>query len=354
MLIVSNQPVNPYSPLITCQDYSVNKQISQVPTNIVTGFLGTGKTSTIQHLLKYKPSDERWAILVNEFGTVGIDGTMYQKNNQDKGGVFVREVPGGCMCCVSGLPMQIALNVLLKLSDPDRLLIEPSGLGHPLEVMSMLKSRYYQEVLDIQKTITVIDPQQLLQSRYRSHPTYQQQLAMADVVVINKIDGCDDENLRDVKQQIKQAACADRTCHYTEFGQIDPDILLGETAFKSDDKITISHHGGNDEWPDEPLIPVAPGYLKSVRSDEGYYGSSWRYHQDFTFSKHKLLHWLKGVKATRIKGVFITDQGVMGVNMLPGQTQISVFDSCEESRIEIISETIDSNWDAALAACVIA
>jgi len=112
--------------------------INAVPTNIVTGFLGVGKTTTILHLLKSKPAGERWAVLVNEFGEIGIDGSLIQGQHSKEMGVYIREVPGGCMCCTAGLPMQIALNQLLVSSRPDRLLIEPTGLGHPKEVLQTL------------------------------------------------------------------------------------------------------------------------------------------------------------------------------------------------------------------------
>lgn len=101
-----------------------------IPTNIITGFLGVGKTSAILNLMKNKPVNERWAVLVNEFGEIGVDGSLIQ-GNQATQQVFIREVPGGCMCCAAGLPMQIALNQLLTEAKPDRLLIEPTGLGHP-------------------------------------------------------------------------------------------------------------------------------------------------------------------------------------------------------------------------------
>ena len=94
------------------------KKISTVPTNIITGFLGVGKTSAILHLLKEKPKDERWAILVNEFGEIGVDGSLFEGQHNQEQGVFIREVPGGCMCCAAGLPMQIALNQLLTRANP--------------------------------------------------------------------------------------------------------------------------------------------------------------------------------------------------------------------------------------------
>ena len=105
--------------------------IKAVPTNIITGFLGVGKTSSLLHLLKQKPANERWAILINEFGEIGIDGSLVNgsrnkapnNNASNEKRVFIREVPGGCMCCAAGLPMQIALNQLLAESKPNRLLI---------------------------------------------------------------------------------------------------------------------------------------------------------------------------------------------------------------------------------------
>lgn len=94
-------------------------------TNLITGFLGSGKTTTIRHLLAHKPDRERWAVLVNEFGEIGIDGALLADS-----GAVLKEIPGGCMCCVNGLPMQVGLNMLLQQAKPDRLLIEPTGLGH--------------------------------------------------------------------------------------------------------------------------------------------------------------------------------------------------------------------------------
>ncbi len=78
-------------------------------TNLITGFLGSGKTTSILHLLAQKPADEKWAVLVNEFGEVGIDGALLADS-----GALLKEIPGGCMCCVNGLPMQVGLNTLLR------------------------------------------------------------------------------------------------------------------------------------------------------------------------------------------------------------------------------------------------
>ena len=133
--------------------------MKRIPTNIITGFLGAGKTTSILSLLARKPENEKWAVLINEFGNVGVDGAIL-----DQQGAIVKEVPGGCMCCVTGLPMSVGINALLA-QKPDRLLLEPTGLGHPKEVINKLTSDIYQNYIDLKATITVVDPRHFAHRR---------------------------------------------------------------------------------------------------------------------------------------------------------------------------------------------
>ena len=87
----------------------LQSKIQHIPTNLIMGFLGAGKTSAILHLIQQKPRNEKWSVLVNEFGAIGIDSAIYQAH-----GISVKEIPGGCMCCTAGVPMQVAINQLLK------------------------------------------------------------------------------------------------------------------------------------------------------------------------------------------------------------------------------------------------
>ena len=106
---------------------NMTEPLKDIKTNIITGFLGVGKSTAILDLLAQKPEKERWAVLVNEFGEIGIDGGLFA-NHQDPN-IFIREVPGGCMCCATGLPMQIAMSMLLARARPERLIIEPTVWG---------------------------------------------------------------------------------------------------------------------------------------------------------------------------------------------------------------------------------
>ena len=122
-----------------------------IPCTLVTGFLGAGKTTVINQLLATKPNDERWALLINEFGRIGIDGALLassQDNDLEQKNIAIREVSGGCICCTSQLPLQIAISRLLSDNHPRRLLIEPTGLAHPRELILQLSAPHWQTALD--------------------------------------------------------------------------------------------------------------------------------------------------------------------------------------------------------------
>ena len=140
-------------------------------TNLITGFLGSGKTTSILHLLANKDPAEKWAVLVNEFGEVGIDGALLADS-----GAMVKEIPGGCMCCVNGLPMQVGLNTLLRQGKPDRLLIEPTGLGHPKQILDLLTAPVYEPWLELRATLCLLDPRQLLDEKAINNDNFRDQL----------------------------------------------------------------------------------------------------------------------------------------------------------------------------------
>jgi G3E family GTPase len=136
--------------------------LQNIPTHVITGPLGAGKTSLIRHLLKQKPAAERWAVLINEFGQIGLDAALLTTGDD---GIALGEVAGGCLCCVNGAPFQIGLGRLLRKARPDRLFIEPSGLGHPVQLIKQLQEAPWVGVLAIQPSVIVLDAQALAQGK---------------------------------------------------------------------------------------------------------------------------------------------------------------------------------------------
>jgi len=331
---------------------SSDKPINKVPTNIITGFLGVGKTSAILNLLKTKPENERWAVLVNEFGEIGVDGSLFQGMHTEESGVFIREVPGGCMCCAAGLPMQIALNQLLAKARPDRLLIEPTGLGHPVEVLEVLSESYYQDALSVQKVITLVDARKVSDSRYTGHDTFNQQIKIADIVVGNKQDLYQENEQQALVDYVKNNFSAEVL--FTEQGVLSPEILEGETEALVNLKKAHHHHhhDSNTSNLNDQLIPQEEGFIKAENSGEGFKSVGWRFDANQIFNYSKLYTFLCGLNAERMKAVFITNQGIYGYNLTSDALTEVEMDESLESRIEIIASDINEQWDKYLFDCL--
>lgn len=322
-----------------------------IPTNIITGFLGVGKTSAILNLMKNKPENERWAVLVNEFGEIGVDGSLIQ-GNQTTQQVFIREVPGGCMCCAAGLPMQIALNQLLTEAKPDRLLIEPTGLGHPKEVLQVLSSEHYRKVLSLQKNVTLVDARKLSDSRYADHDTFNQQITIADTVVGNKVDLYQDGDAEKLAEYVTEICHPNTKLVFAHHGKIPFEEFEGDTHFFGQQ---AHHHHHQQEKPLASELPMPEsGMIKATNQGEGFESVGWRFSAEKLFDHQRLRHFLVGLKAERMKAVFITQSGIFGYNLTEDGLTESELDECIETRIEVIGLEIDDDLESQLLECMIA
>mgnify|MGYP006197141399 FL=1 len=304
-----------------------------IPTNIITGFLGAGKTTAILQLLKHKPADERWAVLVNEFGEIGIDGHLL--GGASGGDIFIHEVPGGCMCCANGLPVQIALNRLLRKARPQRLLIEPTGLGHPAEIIALLRSDLYCESLDLRATLTLVDARQIKNKKYLNNATFQQQLHVADIVVGSKDDTYTVGDREDFEEYCR-STLPHKLQIYSRWGALDPGLLnrsnqqdVEREAFAAASPFTV----------DLPETFPACGYISKSREADGYFSSGWIFSADFIFDYSQIFAQLSGCGEERLKAVFITDRGVFGFNKSASVISEIELDDALDSRIEIIQDT---------------
>lgn len=324
-----------------------------IPTNIITGFLGAGKTTAILQLLENKPPGERWAVLVNEFGEVGIDGALLSAAGD---GVFIREVPGGCMCCANGVPVQIALNRLLSKARPHRLLIEPTGLGHPQEIIALLRSDLYRQVLNLRTTLVMVDARNLMDERYLASPIFMQQLKVADVVIGNKQDLYSAEDQERLSRYV-HSEFPQKSLHFAVRGKFDSALLDAHTDLDMRDDSKRAHTG-QIETPfflDLPERMPACGYLHRTRQSNGYFSCGWVFSPEWIFEYDQLFSLLSSGPEARLKGVFITDQGVFAYNRADEILTEAELDDALDSRIEIIDRTeirVDE-WQSGLMSATI-
>ena len=319
-------------------DTGDKSSITQVPTNIITGFLGVGKTTVIQKLLSQKPPEERWAVLVNEFGEVGIDSNLFSGAEGQKSGVTISQVPGGCMCCTNGLPMQMALNLLLKESKPHRLLIEPTGLGHPKEVLAILSGEYYREVLNLQATLSLVDARKINDARYTSNETFNQQIEIAEVVIANKADLYQSNEFSLLVEYLDtKFGLDDKQTYQVQHGAVELEWLARAASEKNQNAYRHAAPANNSSALPPALDTPREGFVSADNAGEGFFSRGWIFNPGWQFDPLKLLSLFQGTDVERLKGVFITSEGFIGFNKVDNVVTQLRFNFMPDSRVEVIS-----------------
>jgi len=300
--------------------------LSHIPTHLICGSLGAGKTSLIRALLAQRPANERWAVLINEFGQIGLDAALL---STDDAGVRLAEIAGGCLCCVNGVPFQVGLGRLLRKAKPDRLFIEPSGLGHPAELLDQLAGPPWEEVLAVQPCVAVIDGPALL----RGEPlprSQQQSLSRCGLLVINK-----SESLDQTERHALQALLPPIPVCWAQQGHLPISELPG-----------IEQHAGSAET--APALPSSMAALGSVWLDprqpicqsqgnaEGW-SIGWRWHPSQRFDLQRVKEWLESLDWRRAKLVMQGSEGWQSLNALEGQSlAYRPSEWRKDSRLELI------------------
>ena len=318
--------------------------LQHIPTHVISGTLGAGKTSVLRSLLVQRPEHERWAVLINEFGEIGLDSALL---NGEQEGVSFTEVAGGCVCCVNGVPFQVALVQLLRKAKPDRLFIEPSGLGHPLQLVEQLRDVPWLDVLAVQPLVLVLDGQKVTSASALAaiEPAL---LAQAGLLLVNKCDGMTAE-----QEQLWQQAAAPLPVLCTRQGQLAYQMLPGhqqQAGQAATDRFAASTSRVSAAvlWRD-PQQPIC-----SVNAQTDGWSIGWRWHPSQQFELMRVQMWLLQMPWRRAKCVLHTNAGWLSANALDGQSlhwQNSEWH--KDSRLELIfTEAQDQQrLSAELAAC---
>lgn len=243
---------------------------SKIPATIVTGFLGAGKTTLIRHLIE-NAGGRRLALIVNEFGDVGIDGDLLKGCGIDTcPDENVIELANGCICCTVAddfLPTMEAL--LAREPRPDHIIIETSGLALPKPLVQAFAWPSVKTLATVDGVIAVVDGAALAEGRVANDPEaldrqraadasldheaevdelFEDQLACADMVIVTKTDLLDAAGLARAHAAIApELRPATRVIEAAE-GRVDPAVLLGIGAAAEDDIASRpSHHDGTSE-----------------------------------------------------------------------------------------------------------
>jgi len=157
------------------------------PVYVISGFLGAGKTTLINTILDTSPVDKKIMVLVNEFGSISIDRKIIKVDPDN-----VVDLSGGCICCGLFLELVSSLRFALDTLFADIILIESTGLAVPGEIARQALSPAFEGKIEYGGIITVVDASSVLTLQY---PIIKDQLKMANVIILNKIDLVDSNTL---------------------------------------------------------------------------------------------------------------------------------------------------------------
>jgi G3E family GTPase len=187
---------------------------------IVYGFLGAGKTTLLRSLVPRLSASESTALLVNEFGAEGVDQVVLASED-----VTIRELVGGCVCCEVRGELLLALDQIRETVNPDRLVIEPTGLASPEMLANVFGVPTVQAIASVDSIITVLDATKFALVRDTLGEFYPRQVSEADLVLINKMDVATGDQLREAQVWVRGLNPA-ATMVNTSFCDVEPDVVV--------------------------------------------------------------------------------------------------------------------------------
>jgi len=302
-----------------------------VPVHILGGFLGTGKTTTIRNQLGARPG-ERVAIIVNDFGEAGLDATTLEGSAPYQ----ITSIPGGCVCCTAPEGFVAALGALLE-EKPDRVWIEPTGLARPQDLVDTIRRSPHRDELELAPVVVLVDPARLARGASAGErELIAEQTGIADVLVANRTDLCDDDALAAFDALVEGLWPGPMAVHHTSFGRLPPAAL---------------------EWPEAEgaRLPraaegVAPTHDHAQGTTRGYAARSFRWSPDLVFSRERVeraalraSQGLAGAPLARFKGIFRTREGFLHVEVAGGALHVERSLHRRDSRADAIFESADAS-----------
>lgn len=243
--------------------------------------------------------------------------------------------------------MQVGLNTLLRQGKPDRLLIEPTGLGHPKQILDLLTAPVYEPWIDLRATLCILDPRLLLDEKSASNENFRDQLAAADIIVANKSDRATPESEQALERWWQQNG-GDRQLIHSEHGKIDGHLLdlprrnLAELPASA----AHSHQHSVKKGLAALSLPEHQRWRRSLNSGQGHQACGWIFDADTVFDTIGILEWARLAPVERVKGVLRILEGLVRINRQGDDLHIETQNVAPpDSRIELISSS-EADWNA--------
>ena len=189
-----------------------------VKVDIISGFLGAGKTTLIKNLFKSSMKNEKVVLIENEFGEIGVDGTFLKES-----GVEIKEINSGCICCSLVGDFSSSMKEVVEKFNPDRIIIEPSGVGRLSDIIKAVEK--VEEELKINIVATVVDGGKCKMYHKNFGEFYNDQIAQAKTVIVSKTEKLSESKINDALEIIRELN-PDVTVITTPVSELDPEKVL--------------------------------------------------------------------------------------------------------------------------------
>src|SRR5271163_1778577 len=220
----------------------------KIPVTVLTGYLGAGKTTLLNRILS-EPHGKKYAVIVNEFGEIGIDNDLVVGADEE-----VFEMNNGCICCtVRGDLVRIIDGLMRRKGKFDAIIVETTGLADPAPVaQTFFVDETVGRKAKLDAVVTVADAR-WLKDRLRDAPEAKNQIAFADVILLNKTDLVSEAELAEVEARIRGINPYAKV-HKTQRSQVPLDAVLGRNAFDL-----------------ERILHIEPDFLESEDHDHDHH-----------------------------------------------------------------------------------
>lgn len=198
-----------------------------LPVTIITGFLGSGKTTLLNHILTNQQG-VKTAVLVNEFGEIGIDNELIVSTSED-----MVELSNGCICCtINNDLLEAVYKILERQEGIDYLVVETTGLADPLPVALTFLGTELRDMTRLDSIVTVVDSENFSLDLFNSQAAYSQ-ITYGDIILLNKADLVSEEKLTDLETRIREMKEGARILRTTK-AEVPLPVILSVGLFESD------------------------------------------------------------------------------------------------------------------------
>lgn len=215
----------------------------QVPVYILSGFLGSGKTTVLLHMLEYfRNRNEKPAIILNELGKVNVEKHLFSEER-------VNELLDGCICCSMQSNFRGVLDQLAaSYNEIDALIIEGTGVANPIELVDVLTDSSYRDLFELQSIIGIVDAARFLEythlflSSASMRVLFKDQIKCSSYVILNKIDAISEKKLHTIESKLHSFIGEGVPVIHTSYGEVKAEDLLQKRMITSVTSETAHHH----------------------------------------------------------------------------------------------------------------